>query len=99
MCFSLRQIAALTFCGLFAAASLCLAQTGTFQQVPGSLSQISVGADGAVWGVDASGKLYQLDTNAQSLIPIGQGVTDVVVANDNYVFAYNKNTGATYWYV
>jgi hypothetical protein len=34
-----------------------------------------------------------------NLTQIGEGVTNVAVANDNLVFAWNKTNGATYfWY-
>lgn len=68
-------------------------------QIPRALlTQIAVAFDGAVWGVNAQGGLYQWNSAAQGFDYIGQGVTNVAVGNDNAVFAYNINTGATYWY-
>ena len=67
--------------------------------IPGALlTQIAAAFDGAVWGVNAQGGLYQWNAAAQVFDYVGEGVTDVAVSNDNLVFAYNKNTGATYWY-
>lgn len=39
-----------------------------------------------------------MNISAQTFNQIGQGVTNVAVANDNVVFAWNTNTGPTYWY-
>jgi virginiamycin B lyase len=67
--------------------------------IPGILlTQVATAFDGAVWGVDAAGKLYQWEATAGTFNVIGTGVTNVAVANDNVVFAYNVNTGANYWY-
>ncbi len=68
-------------------------------EIPNSyLTQISVAFDGTVWGANGAGALYQWDSTTQTFNYIGEGVTNVAVGNDNIVFAYNKNTGATYWY-
>jgi len=57
--------AALTFTdnALGSPQSVALSGTGTmsFQQVPGSLTQIAVGADGTVWGLNASQQVYRYD--------------------------------------
>lgn len=62
------------------------------------LTQIAAAFDGAVWGVDAGGSLYQWVPSTQTFELQGGGVTNVVIGNDNVVFAYNRNTGATYYY-
>lgn len=68
-------------------------------QIPGALlTQIAAAFDGAVWGVNAEGGLYQWNSATQTFDFIGNGVTNVAVGNDSAVFAWNKNTGATYWY-
>lgn len=47
---------------------------------------------------NAQGGLYQWDSATQSFNYLADGFTNVAVANDNVVFAYNTGTGATYWY-
>jgi len=68
-------------------------------QIPDALlTRIAVAFDGAVWGVNDAGGLYQWDSATQTFNLIGTGMTDVAVGSDASVFAWNKNTGATYWY-
>ena len=62
------------------------------------LTQVAVAFDGAVWGVNAQGSLYQWDSATQTFAFVANGVTNVAVGNDSAVFAWNTNTGATYWY-
>lgn len=59
----------------------------TWTRVPGKLRQISVGDDGVVMGVTASGDLYYLDGN--SWLRLGSGYRKISCGNDGNVWAIN----------
>jgi virginiamycin B lyase len=86
----LLQVLRLTAFGLFAAISLCPAQTGTFQQVSGSLSQISVGADGAVWGLDPNHNIFIWDSASSQFMQIPGQLVQIAVGNANAVWGLNS---------
>ena len=68
----LQNIPIAVFVSLMLAASFaCSADAGVyrfngslFERVAGSLSQISAGADGAVWGVDGSNQVFRMAPNS-----------------------------------
>ncbi len=45
-----------------------LNQTPGFTLMPGSLQQISVGADGTIWGINGADLIYRYDPNTQSWV-------------------------------
>lgn len=57
------------------------------------LTQIVVTFDGAVWGVNSDGGLYQWNSSSQTFSLVTAGVTNVAIGSDSAVFAWNKNTG------
>ncbi len=62
--------------------------TGGFTLQPGSLQQISVGADGAVWGLNG-GQIYEFDTNLQSWVHIPGFLTRIAVGSNGDVWGLN----------
>jgi virginiamycin B lyase len=93
----LLQTLRITLFGIFAAASLCIAQTGTFQQVPGSLAQISVGADGTVWGLDSNQNIFTWDSSTSQFIQIPGQLTQIAVGNANAVWGINAQNQIFRW--
>jgi hypothetical protein len=93
----LRQTVRVTLAGIVVATSLCVAQTGTFQQVPGSLSQISVGADGAVWGLDSSQNIFTWDQSISQFVQIPGALTQIAVGNANAVWGINAQNLIFRW--
>jgi len=65
------------------------AQSGTFEQVPGSLSQISVGADGAVWGIDPNQNIFTWDSTTGQFVQVPGALTQIAVGNANAVWGIN----------
>jgi Tectonin domain len=78
------QIVRITLTGIFAA-SLTLAQTGLFEQVSGALSQISVGADGAVWGLDPNQNIFTSDAASSQFVQVPGQLVQIAVGNANAV--------------
>jgi hypothetical protein len=80
----------------------CLAQGGgspqlRFEQVPGSLAQISVGADGSVWGVNGSQQIFTYNTSTASWTQIPGALTYVAVGNANAVWGINAQQQIFHW--
>lgn len=67
----------------------CFAQSPTFVQVPGSLSQISVGADGAVWGIDPQHNIFDWDSSTSQFVQTPGQLTQIAVGNANAVWGLN----------
>lgn len=54
--------------------------------VPGVLAQVSVGADGTVWGINGIGQIYQYDAKLQSWTLMPGYLTQIVVGNNGNVW-------------
>ncbi|HEX3684279.1 MAG TPA: tectonin domain-containing protein [Bryobacteraceae bacterium] len=80
---------ALLLLSLSAARLPSFGQSGAFEQVPGSLSQISVGADGAVWGLDSNQNIFTYDPGAGQFVQVPGALTQIAVGNANAVWGLN----------
>src|ERR1700761_9717233 len=74
---------------LLAAVALPCCAQGSFEQVPGSLSQISVGADGTVWGIDSSQNIFTWDPSSGQFVQIPGQLKQIAVGNANAVWGLN----------
>lgn len=76
--------------------------TQSWVNIPGAaLDEVWATFDGAVWGVDIAGKLYQLNAGSFTLsfTGISTGVVNVVAGNAVSVWAYNPKNGAVFaWF-
>jgi virginiamycin B lyase len=85
-------------CFLFGAVSLpSRAQVAGFGQIPGSLSQISVGADGAVWGVDSSQNIFTYDPIAGQFTQLPGALVQIALGNANTVWGINAQNLIFHW--
>ena len=80
-----------------AACLACFAQSGTFQQVPGSLSQISVGADGTVWGLNSSQQIFTYDSASGQFVQVPGSLTQIAVGNAQAVWGINAQEQIYRW--
>jgi hypothetical protein len=74
--------------------------TGTgaaWQQAPGSLSQISVGSDGTVWGLSSAGQPYMFNSQTQTWQQAPGLLTQITVASNGVVWGLNA-AGQIYRY-
>jgi hypothetical protein len=74
--------------------------TGTgaaWQQAPGSLSQISVGSDGTVWGLNSAGQPYMFNSQTQTWQQAPGLLTQITVASSGVVWGLNA-AGQIYRY-
>jgi len=67
------------------------------QQVPGALHTVSVGADGTVCGLNASGSIYCYGFGDQIWINVPGALTTIAVGNINAIWGLNA-AGAIYHY-
>ena len=75
-----------------------------FATAPGSLRQISVGADGTVWGLNSNNSIYRWDTVLQTWDWIPGSLAQIYVGNATSVWGLNSagaiyqfNTSAQTW--
>ncbi len=66
--------------------------TPSFTPVPGNLQQVSVGADGTVWGVNSGGLIYRYNSQTQSWIGVPGYLTQVVVGGNGSVWGLNHES-------
>lgn len=69
----------------------------TFTLVPGSLHQMSVGADGAAWGINAAGLIYRYDSNTQSWVQVPGYLTQIAVGGNGSVWGLTPGGGIYRW--
>jgi hypothetical protein len=69
----------------------------TWQQVPGLLSQISVGSDGTVWGLNSAGQPYMFNSQTQTWQQAPGLLTQITVASSGVVWGLNA-AGQIYRY-
>lgn len=62
------------------------------------LDEVWATFDGAVWGVDPGGNLYNWNSSTQTFTLVSTGVTDVLLGNSVSVWATNASTGAVYYW-
>jgi virginiamycin B lyase len=92
----MRAVWGMALAGLLFA-SLLPAQTGFFQQIPGNLSQISVGADGTVWGVNAGDQIYTWDAQTSSWVNIPGSLAQIAVGSSSAVWGLNAQGQIYRW--
>jgi len=68
-----------------------------WQQVPGSLSQLSVGSDGTVWGLSSAGQTYMFNSQTQTWQQAPGLLTQIAVASNGVVWGLNA-AGQIYRY-
>ncbi|MCP4128381.1 MAG: hypothetical protein GY753_15160 [Gammaproteobacteria bacterium] len=68
------------------------AADSVWENVPGTFKQVSVAADGIVWGVNSDNKIYRLkdDNGAWKMVP-GIPLKQVSVAADGTAWGVNSN--------
>lgn len=71
-------------------ASITTFVNGSFANVPGALSQISVGADGSVWGLNSSQQIYRYDSASQDWTNIPGALQQIVVGSSTAVWGLNE---------
>ena len=69
----------------------------SWQQVPGSLSQISVGSDGTVWGLSSAGQPYMFNPQTQTWLQAPGLLTQIAVGSSGVVWGLNA-AGQIYRY-
>jgi hypothetical protein len=63
--------------------------TSAWQQMPGALSQVSVGSDGTVWGINSAGQVYMFNPQTQTWQQAPGLFTQVAVGSSGFVWALN----------
>ena len=71
--------------------------TPTWQQVPGLFSQISVGCDGTVWGLNSAGQIYMFNSQTQTWQQVPGLLAQIAVGSSSFVFGLN-GAGQIYRY-
>jgi len=66
-------------------------------QVPGSLTQLTVGVDGSIWGINATGSIYTYNVQTQTWMRVPGALTQIAVGNQNAVWGLNSS-GSIYQY-
>jgi sugar lactone lactonase YvrE len=69
----------------------------TWQQVPGSLSQVSVGSDGTVWGLNSAGQIYMFNPQTQTWQQAPGLLTQIAVGANGSIWGLNA-AGQIYRY-
>jgi hypothetical protein len=69
----------------------------TFKLVPGSLQQVSVGADGTVWGINSAGLIYRYDSNSQSWVQTPGYLKQIAVGGNGAVWGLNPAGSIYRW--
>lgn len=71
--------------------------TVAFTNVAGSLSRISLGADGAIWGLNAGGQIYQRNSSTQSWTYIPGNLAQLFVGSSTAVWGINSGGQIYHW--
>jgi hypothetical protein len=69
----------------------------TWQSVPGLLSQISVGSDGTVWGLNSAGQTYMFNSQTQTWQQAPGLLTQITAASSGVIWGLNA-AGQIYRY-
>lgn len=83
--------------GLLFAPLLAAQSQPAFQQIPGNLKQISVGADGTVWGVNGDDQIFAWDAQASSWNYIPGSLSQISVGSASSVWGINAAGEAYKW--
>jgi hypothetical protein len=73
----------------FAPQSIYKFNGNEFVQVAGSLTHISVGADGTVWGINAASDIYRFNTTTGAFQQVSGLLTSISVGNSTAVWGIN----------
>lgn len=68
-----------------------------FSWIPGSLTQISVGADGSVWGINEFHQIYSYDLSTASWTSISGSLSQISVGSSTAVWGINENQQIYHW--
>jgi Tectonin domain/FG-GAP repeat len=71
--------------------------TDLFAYVPGWLSQLSVGADGAVWGINGFGQIYSYDFATASWMNIPGALTQIAVGSSTAIWGIDAQHYIYQW--
>jgi hypothetical protein len=69
----------------------------SFRLVPGSLHELAVGADGTVWGIDATGLIYRYDSSTQRWVQAPGYLTQIAVGGKDSVWGLNPAGSIYRW--
>jgi hypothetical protein len=69
--------------------------SNTWTQIPGALGTLSVGADGAVWGINGELQVYRLDGSTWTNIP--GSLLEISVGSANNVWGINAEDQVYYY--
>jgi len=67
----------------------------SFEQRPGQLTQLSVGSDGTVWGINSAQQIYAYDISSQAWTPIPGFLSRIAVGSSSAAWGINSS-GAIY---
>lgn len=82
--------------GLLLAASFAGAQP-SFSPVPGALTQLSVGADGTVWGINSSQQIYSYDYVSGNWTNIPGSLVQIAVGSSTAIWGVNVQQQIFRW--
>lgn len=68
-----------------------------FSWIPGSLTQVAVGADGSVWGINQSQQIYTWNFSSSSWTNIPGSLTQIAVGSSNAVWGINAQQHIYRW--
>lgn len=68
-----------------------------FSQIPGSLTQVAVGADGSVWGINEFGQIYTWDSNGAAWKNIPGSLSQIAVGSSGAVWGINYQQHIYHW--
>lgn len=68
-----------------------------FNRVPGALAHLAIGADGAVWGINSSGFIYQYNASSNGWSWIPGNLSQIVVGSANAVWGLNSSGQIYHW--
>jgi len=88
-CIPERAGLAATVWGIFAEQGINPFTIDEITRVPGSLAQISVGADGSVWGINSADQIYWFNPSTQNWQQIPGELTQIAVGASGYVWGIN----------
>ena len=62
----------------------------TFQQMPGSLHQISVGTDGSIWGINSADSIFFYNSQTQAWQMVPGWLSQIAVGAKGYIWGLNS---------
>ena len=61
----------------------------TFQQMPGSLQQVSVGTDGSIWGINSADAIFFYNSQTQAWQMVPGSLSQIAVGANGYIWGLN----------